>query len=92
MLFNKANAQQKKDLLYSLLLPKGPEEGSTIFEISVNKTGTFAFQNIIDFMSGDHVIPAVHNVAMKREDVKDINFVVLSESSTPVGERRAAEA
>ena len=56
MLFNKANAQQKKDLLYSLLLPKGPEEGSTIFEISVNKTGTFAFQNIIDFMSGDHVL------------------------------------
>ena len=46
----------------------------------------------VKFMSGDHVIPAMHSVAMKREDVKDVNFVVLSESSTPVGERRAAEA
>ena len=46
----------------------------------------------VKFMSGDHVIPAMHTVAMKREDVKDVNFVVLSESSTPVGEWRAAEA
>lgn len=46
----------------------------------------------VKFMSGDHVIPAMHTVAMKREDVKDVNFVVLSESSTPVGERRAIEA
>ena len=45
----------------------------------------------VKFMSGDHVIPAVHSIAMKREDVEDVNFVVLSESSTPVGVRSAVE-
>ena len=71
MLFNKANAQQKKDLLYSLLLPKGPEEGSTIFETSVNKTGTFAFQNIIDFMSGDHVLGELIVHSLERSATSD---------------------
>ena len=37
LLFKKANAQQKQELLRSLLWPKGAEGGSTIFEISVNK-------------------------------------------------------
>lgn len=38
-----------------MLYPSG-EEGSTIYEISINKTGTFAFQNIIDYMSGEEVL------------------------------------
>ena len=33
-----------------MLFPRGDDEGSTIYEISINKTGTFAFQNIIDYM------------------------------------------
>ena len=36
-----------------MLFPRGDDEGSTIYEISINKTGTFAFQNIIDYMA-DH--------------------------------------
>ena len=34
-----------------MLFPRGDDEGSTIYEISINKTGTFAFQNIIDYMA-----------------------------------------
>ena len=66
LLFKKANAQQKRELLQSLLLPKGPEGGSTIFEISVNKTGTFAFQNIIDFMAGDRALGELIVRALER--------------------------
>ena len=47
-----------------------------MYEISVNKTGTFAFQNIIDFMSGqrvlgDMIVQALQNslVNGKTEDV-----------------------
>lgn len=39
-----------------MLMPKSSEDGSTIYDISINKTGTFAFQNIIDFMSGEEVL------------------------------------
>lgn len=52
-MFKKANSSQKEQLLRAMLLPKGESSGSTIYEISINKTGTFAFQNIIDFMSGE---------------------------------------
>ena len=34
-----------------MLFPRGDDEGSTIYEISINKTGTFAFQNSIDYMA-----------------------------------------
>ena len=34
-----------------MLFPRGDDECSTIYEISINKTGTFAFQNIIDYMA-----------------------------------------
>lgn len=40
---------QKEALLQAMLFPK-EEPGSTIYEISVKKTGNFAFQNIIDYM------------------------------------------
>ncbi|KAK8824228.1 hypothetical protein WA556_003551 [Blastocystis sp. ATCC 50177/Nand II] len=66
LLFKKANAQQKQELLRSLLWPKGAEGGSTIFEISVNKTGTFAFQNIIDFMAGDRALGELIVRALER--------------------------
>ena len=66
LLFKKANAQQKQELLRSLLWPKGAEGGSTIFEISVNKTGTFAFQNIIDFMAGDRTLGELIVRALER--------------------------
>ena len=56
MLFKKASAGQKEKLLKAMLYPRGEAEGSTIYEISVNKTGTFAFQNIIDYMSGEEAL------------------------------------
>ena len=53
LLFKKASDEQKETLLRSLLREDG---SSTVYEISVNKTGTFAFQNIIDFMAGQRVL------------------------------------
>ncbi|KAK8818259.1 hypothetical protein WA556_006079 [Blastocystis sp. ATCC 50177/Nand II] len=35
----------------------------------------------VEFVSGGHVIPAVHEVVMKKEDVLNQNFVVLSDSA-----------
>lgn len=73
LLFKKASAEQKETLLRALLQGEG---GSNVYEISVNKTGTFAFQNIIDFMSGqrvlgDMIVQALQNslVNGKTEDV-----------------------
>ena len=46
----------------------------------------------VEFVSGGHVIPAVHEVAMKKEDVMKQNFVVLSESAAQVGACRGDDA
>ena len=43
-------------------------------------------------MSGGHVIPTVHEVVMKKEDVLNQNFVVLSDSAAQVGVGVAREA
>ena len=53
LLFRKASSTQKETLLRALL---HGGHGSTIYEISVNKTGTFAFQNIIDYMRDCRVL------------------------------------
>ena len=46
----------------------------------------------VEFVSGGHVIPAVHEVVMKKEDVLNQNFVVLSDSAAQVGVGVAREA
>ena len=53
-----------------MLFPKG-SSGSTIYEISVNKTGTFAFQNIIDFMSNNRVLGELIVKALSSSVVND---------------------
>ena len=70
LLFKKASASQKELLLRSMLFPKG-SSGSTIYEISVNKTGTFAFQNIIDFMSNNRVLGELIVKALSSSVVND---------------------
>ena len=46
----------------------------------------------VEFVSGGHVIPAVHEVVMKKEDVLNQNFVVLSDSAAQVGVGAVCEA
>ena len=46
----------------------------------------------VEFVSGGHVIPTVHEVVMKKEDVLNQNFVVLSDSAAQVGVGVAREA
>ena len=46
----------------------------------------------VEFVSGGHVIPAMHEVTMEKEDVVSQNFVVLSESAAQVGVSVGREA
>ena len=49
-----------------MLFPRGDDEGSTIYEISINKTGTFAFQNIIDYMADNDELGRVLMKALQK--------------------------
>ena len=61
-----------------MLLPYGEEGGSTIYEISINKTGTFAFQNIIDFMSGEEELGRLVMRSLQRSRMNNaIHNVIL---------------
>ena len=81
LLFKKASAEQKETLLRALLCGSG---GSTGFEISVNKTGTFAFQNIIDFMAGNRALGDIIVASLKNGVVEgrseDVTLKLIKEN------------
>lgn len=81
LLFKKASAEQKETLLRALLCGSG---GSTVFEISVNKTGTFAFQNIIDFMAGNRALGDIIVASLKNGVVEgrseDVTLKLIKEN------------
>ena len=81
LLFRKSSSSQKETLLRALL--QG-EQGSTVYEISVNKTGTFAFQNIIDFMRESRVLGGMIVKALRESvvngKVEDVTLRLIKEN------------
>lgn len=82
-LFKKASAAQKELLLRHALFPNGEDQPSAVYEISVNKAGTLALQNIIDSMVGnttlgEMLVRALHH-SLVNDQAMDVTLLLIKD-------------